>query len=121
VLTSLPSVALLDSNWVIGIAKGDLEAPTYAVVSAISRAEVLGFPNISAREESILIQVLSQVNLIPIDDQVIDTAIRIRRDLGGKTVDVLIAATARILQLPLLTRDRDFLRFRDQIELIGIE
>ena len=71
-------------------------------------------------EESIQHQVLSQVNLVPIDDQVIDTAIQIRRKHGGKTVDVLIAATALILDLPLLTRDRDFLRFQGQIQLIGI-
>lgn len=119
-LSPLPSVAVLDSNWVIGIAKGDVAAPTYAVVSAISRAEVLGFPNISTEEESILHQVLSQVNLVSIDDQVIDTAIQIRRKVGGKTVDVLIAATVLVLELPLLTRDRDFLCFQGQIQVIGI-
>jgi len=65
-------------------------------------------------------QLLAQINLISIDDQVIDAAIQMRRNFGGKTVDTIIAATAANLRLPLLTRDRDFLRFRSEIEVIGV-
>jgi len=104
----LPTTALLDSSWLIGVAKGYLEAPPIAVASIISRLEVI------ARE------VLGQINLVPIDEEVIGTAVRLRQSYGGKTVDVLIAATALNLNLPLLTRDQDFYRYRAEIQVIGI-
>jgi predicted nucleic acid-binding protein len=116
----LPTTALLDSSWLIGVAKGYLEAPPIAVASIISRLEVLGYRGISVGEEVIAREVLGQINLVPIDEEVIGTAVRLRQSYGGKTVDVLIAATALNLNLPLLTRDQDFYRYREEIQVIGI-
>lgn len=73
--------------------------------SAISRLEVLGFPNLTPAEENGLLIMLSQFNEVPITSDVIDRAIQLRRQVRMKAPDAIIAATALLQQAEVVTRN----------------
>jgi predicted nucleic acid-binding protein len=73
--------------------------------SAISRLEVLGFPNLTTAEENGLLIMLSQFNEVSITSGVIDRAIQLRRQVRMKAPDAIIAATALLQQAEVITRN----------------
>ena len=73
--------------------------------SAISRLEVLGFPNLTPVEENGLLVLLSQFNEIAIMSDVIDRAIALRRQARIKAPDAIVAATALLQQAEVVTRN----------------
>jgi hypothetical protein len=79
-----------------------------AAYSVMTRLEVLGFcmlPDQRLRSE----RMLALFAELPIDDPVIETAITLRSTLKIKAMDALIASTALIHNLPLVTHNsRDF-------------
>jgi predicted nucleic acid-binding protein len=78
--------------------------------STITRCELLA----GAREQEAAVrELLAPFREHPVDRQVAETAGRIRRETGIRTPDALIAATALVHSLALLTRNRrDFERVR---------
>ncbi|MEB3360832.1 MAG: type II toxin-antitoxin system VapC family toxin [Synechococcaceae cyanobacterium] len=79
-----------------------------AAYSVMTRLEVLGFrmlPDQRLRSE----RMPALFAELPIDDPVIETAITLRSTLKIKAMDALIASTALIHNLPLVTHNsRDF-------------
>jgi predicted nucleic acid-binding protein len=116
----LPAAAVLDSNWIIGVLRTTETPPPVSIYSSISKLEVLGYPLISPLEDVDARLLFAQSWEAPVTEAEIETAVRLRREYGGKTVDAIIAATALNLRIPLLTRDRDFLRYRLVVEVIGM-
>jgi predicted nucleic acid-binding protein len=109
---------LLDSNPIIyylnrqlpptGRALLDQAAADGAAYSAITRLEVLGYP-MDASDRARAQRMLALFLQLPLDDAVIGRAIKLRSNVRIKTVDALIAATAMIRDLPLITHNiRDF-------------
>lgn len=105
---------MLDSNVWIEAASGvpyakralaKAAAVDWCGFSAISRLEVLGFPNLAPAEENGLLTMLSQFNEVPIASDVIDRAIQLRRQVRMKAPDAIIAATALIQQAEIITRN----------------
>jgi toxin FitB len=105
---------VLDSNVWIEAAAGvphatralaQAAAADWCGYSSISRLEVLGFPNLTAAEESALQVLLSQFHEIQISRAVIDRAIHLRQQVRIKSPDAIVAASAIIEQAELVTRN----------------
>ena len=106
---------LLDSNPIIYYLNQQLPPEGKAFIdrllldgvscSVITRLEVLGtrmLPDQRFRAESLL----SLFREVPIDDSIIQQAIALRSVTRIKSIDALIAATALLYDLPLVSRNR---------------
>jgi predicted nucleic acid-binding protein len=84
-----------------------------AVMSVVTRIEVLGWPGFSDRPDALLVaeQLMSALREEPVTDPIVTATIAIRRLHRLKVPDALIAATAQVLGLPLMTHNlSDFRR-----------
>jgi predicted nucleic acid-binding protein len=109
---------LLDTNIIIDAAGGRAPAvqslrEAYegnGCISAITRLEVFGYPDLTGPEEFALKTILSGLEELPVDSCVIDQAILLRKQKRIKIPDALIAATALVGDAIVVTRnERDFL------------
>ena len=109
---------LLDSNVFIYFLNDDLTEEgnllfeqaiaSGGAYSLISRLEVLGYPLSSAKRQDAE-EILQLFQELPIDDAIINKAIALRSSIRIKSIDALIASTALLHQLPLITRNiKDF-------------
>ena len=110
---------LLDTNFILGLLKAtpevlaivterDLLASNCAY-SAVTRMELLGYPNMTSDEERLISDRLSKFTYLSISSEVEDLAIALRRTRKLKLPDALIAATAIHYSLELLTLDQALL------------
>ena len=104
---------LLDTNIIIYACKsgGDwlstwTEDPSAAIAS-VSRVEALGYHRITSAEDAALRRFFSANPSYPLDDEVIERAIALRKQKNMGLADALIAATALEYDLPLVTRNTD--------------
>ena len=75
------------------------------IYSAITRIEVLGFPNLSAEEEAAIRRLLSEFEEVAVTNAVIERTIEIRKSVRIKIPDALIAASAETAQAVVVTRN----------------
>jgi predicted nucleic acid-binding protein len=84
-----------------------------AVISAVTRAEVLAWPSHTVTSLNNATALLDAFQLVAVDRVIADEAARIRREHGVKLPDALIAATALQLKLALVTANaRDFQKIK---------
>lgn len=114
---------LLDSNIIIGVAKGrfpvsQLEKPAL-IVSEITRLEIFGYHKLQLQEERLLHQFFRNIDCLPISKNIIDQAISFRKQKKMSIGDAIIAATAISNKLPLATANiKDFKHLED-LEIIN--
>lgn len=107
---------LLDTNVAIGILKAypsaiallateQLEFENCAI-SQITRMELLSYPNLEAEEEQTIQNLLANLLVLKLDEKIEQEAIAFRRNHNVKLPDAIIAATAKVYGLRLLTLDR---------------
>lgn len=114
----------LDTNAVIYYLRGDSsvvqiledifikDVPIY--ISALSEAELFGYPQIRADETVRIDSLLKTLSTIPVDSRIARTAGFLRHTYGLKLADSVIAATALFTGTTLLTRNiRDFRRISE--------
>jgi predicted nucleic acid-binding protein len=83
----------------------------WVVFSAITRIEVLGFPNLDGPQEAAIRSLLNEFDEVPISNAVVEQTILIRKAVRIKVPDALIAASALVTQAILVTRNTsDFAR-----------
>jgi len=103
---------LADTNAVVYLLSGNNCMKPFlqktVAVSVISYMELLSFPSITDDEEKRIRQFLSICDLIQIDKQVMEKTIELRRRHKIKLPDAIIAATAIIHNIPLITADTRF-------------
>ena len=99
-----------DDPSAVGFLRDVLASPTSPIyVSAITEAELFGFPTLTNTEANLINNLLSGVSIIPIDSYIARTAGRIRANYRLKLADSLIAATAIFTGSAVITRNvRDF-------------
>ena len=102
---------LLDTNIIIysyqpeyAFLKTLVLAPESAV-SAISRLETLGFHGIEPGEQTYCEYAFQILQQFPIDDDVLEEAIRLRKTYRMKLADSIVAATAMLNNAELNTRN----------------
>jgi len=105
---------LLDTNAILGIFKGQpsiaalLEATEKKVcVSVITRMELLSFHGVTPEQEKQIRDFLDAVSVIPLDADVENTAIQLRRATRRKMPDAIVAASAIVSNAVLVTYDRE--------------
>jgi predicted nucleic acid-binding protein len=102
---------LIDSNIIIyatqpGHAKlREFIAAQAPAVSAVSYVEVLGYHELTAAEELLLREFFAVSTMLPIDQDVLDQAVTLRRQQKMSLGDALVAATALVHRLPLATHN----------------
>ena len=108
---------LLDTNLVIGLLKAEtnavelLGAESFNIqncaISQITRMELLSYPQLPADEERLIQDFLAHLVVLTIDESIEQVAIQFRRTQKVKLPDAIIAATAQVHGLRLLTLDRE--------------
>jgi predicted nucleic acid-binding protein len=102
---------LLDTNAIIYLVNGRLAFPlpegSYSV-SIITEIELLSYAGISDEEEQKIRDLLLLLERIQLVDSVRDETIRLRRKNRLKLPDAIIAASALMHDLILLTNDQAF-------------
>jgi predicted nucleic acid-binding protein len=116
---------LLDSNVIIDLIGKKLPIQTINVIgenfilsSDVSRIEVLGFSN-SREEEEGFISFFSDLQILSLEEAVIQKAIQIRKQKKIKLGDAIIAATALVHNLKLITRNVIDFKGIENLELIN--
>jgi predicted nucleic acid-binding protein len=120
---------LLDTNLVLGMLKATPEVLEMAAArnllasscaySAVTRMELLGYPNITNEEECLIADRLSKLTYLPISIEIEDLAIKIRRSRRVKLPDALVAGTAIHHGLELLTLDKALLSMVSNLQFLN--
>ena len=114
---------LLDSNIIIyaGLAPAgplrDLLVTAALSASAVSRIEVLGFHRLTAPDAETYRKIFQQLKVYPVDDAVIDRAVALRQQRKMSLGDSIVAATALVHGLTLVTRNVDDFRRIDGLSI----
>jgi predicted nucleic acid-binding protein len=102
---------LVDSNILIYLTApehGELSARVLAepvFVSIVTVVEVLGYHRLTRQEEADLRSILEQFTVLPLDGAVANQAIILRQQRKIGLGDAVIAATALVHNLPVVTRN----------------
>ncbi|MBF0487781.1 MAG: type II toxin-antitoxin system VapC family toxin [Nitrospirae bacterium] len=100
---------MLDTNAVIYLIGGSLATNTLPDgeygLSVITEIELLSFPSLTIDEEKTIRILIDSVQRLPLSDAVRDATIGLRRRVGLKLPDAVIAATALQWGAVLLTND----------------
>ena len=89
-------------------------------VSFITELELIGFKKLTAGEENQITELLSECTIISLNKTIKDKYIEIRRNHYLKLADAIIAATAIVFDIPLITSDKQF-RTVKEINLVTYE
>jgi predicted nucleic acid-binding protein len=115
---------LADTNFIIHLNQGNpLIEPFLDYnfgVSFVSEIELLGAFSISKSKKNQLAEILKDCIILEMDTQIKEVCIRLRQQYKIKIPDAIIASTAIIHKIPLITSDRDFEKIKE-IDLIFIE
>lgn len=85
-------------------------------ISVINKIELLGFAGITKNEELKFQELINAANVLDLDEDAVNSTIEIRKTYKTKLPDTIIAATALVNKLTIITRNtKDF----DKIE--GLE
>jgi toxin FitB len=115
---------LLDSNILIYAANGsDSEIQTLvtaedSAISCISKIEVYGFTHLKPEEEAALDVIFARLIIHAVGDSVVERAILLRRERRMRLADAIIAATALVHQVPLVTRNTEDFKHIESLILI---
>ena|SRR5690606_22387911 len=89
-------------------------------ISFVSELEMLSYPNISPDSEKIINDFLSQCSIININNEIKQATISLRKKYNLKLPDSIIAASASVLNFPILTADQQFRKIKS-LEIILYE
>ena len=103
---------LLDSNIIIYLSKREiplsfLDQFDEHYISIITYIEVLGYQFRDPKEEEFIREMLGVFSILYIDQTIANMAIKIRKEIRIKLPDAIIAATAKVSNLYLATRNID--------------
>ena len=89
-------------------------------VSFISEIEVLSGKRTTNEVLARTSTLLSACTIIDVNPRIKELVIILRRKYGLKVPDLLVAATAIYMDVPLLTSDKDFKRLKEEVAIYWI-
>ncbi|HSS75322.1 MAG TPA: type II toxin-antitoxin system VapC family toxin [Thermoanaerobaculia bacterium] len=104
---------LLDSNIIIYSAQPEndflrqLIAERTPAVSGVSYVEVLGYHRLNEADRELFEAFFAETRVLPLSQPVLDKAVRLRQAKKIKLGDALVAGTALLYDLTLVTRNVD--------------
>lgn len=119
---------VIDTNAIIHFVAGTI--PTEALehlrgrsfhVSFITEIEVRSFRKMEPFRDKATTEFLPTCVVHGLSEALKNEAVRLRLAHGLKTPDALIAATAKLKGLPLITGDKGLRRLADELELIFVQ
>jgi predicted nucleic acid-binding protein len=113
---------LLDTNAVLYLLNGDETLAVFLTgqeicISIITEIELLSFRKITEVERNKLVHFISLIQVLPLNDQVKNHAIEIRKTSQLKIPDSIIAGTSMAFQIPVLSSDKQ-LKTVKEIQLV---
>lgn len=115
---------IADTNFLIYLHEGNKIIEPFLEyhfgVSVISEIELLGFPGISVAEEVKLKSLLNDCFQLDFTSKIKEQTIQLKRKYPLKLPDTIIAATALVYDLPLITADKGFTKILE-LDLILFE
>ncbi len=119
---------IVDSNIIIySIQLGYESLQNYLLIrvdevhaSAITKIEVIGFHKLDVSEKQQFETFFKTITTLPISDQIITEAIRLRQQRKRSLGDSIIAATAVLHNLPVLTNNTDDFSDIDGLQVIAL-
>ena len=82
-------------------------------LSVISVMELLSFPGITSEEDQKIRKFVELCKVVALDDAVMEKTISVRRNYRTKLPDSIIASTAIICDVPLITADTGIFRISE--------
>ena len=115
---------LADTNFLINLHEGKPFIEPFidyvSGISFISEIELLGHKNITKNEENALKQLLKDSYIFNFNDDIKHQTILLKQKYSIKLPDAIIASTAIVFQIPLITSDKGFKQI-EEIDLILLE
>lgn len=116
---------ILDSNIIIYSAKPEYDflrafiAENTLSVSAVSYVEVLGFHKLTDEDKELLEEFFASTQILPVSNEVIIKATELRQSKKMTLGDALIAATASVNNLVLVTNNTEDFSWIDELKLLN--
>lgn len=117
---------VLDTNVALYLLRGDRSAADAiygqtVLISFITYMELLSKPGMGREESKAVAAFVQEWPMMEMDAVIMETAIRLRKKFKLKLPDAIIAATAKVLDVPLLTADRAFERVKGEVVVLLYE
>ena len=115
---------LLDSNSIIYSIKQEftklrqLRAKNSPAVSAISYVEVLGYHQLTESDEQDFVEFFDTARMIPVSQAILEQAVKLRQERKMSLGDSIIAATAIVNNLTLITANVADFKWIPNIKLL---
>ena len=115
----------LDTNIILYLLNGDetlaeLLNQKQLYISVITELELLAYKGITAKEEKVIKEFVSQCKVININNNIKLETIRVRKTYKTKLPDSIIIASALYLDLPMITSDVEFKKV-EELALVQYE
>lgn len=89
--------------------------------SAICEIEVLGYHQLKKLEKLYLEKFFQSIKVLPINQAIVKKTVELKQKRNISTADAIVAATALVYNLPLLTQNKkDFLKIKS-LKVFSIE
>jgi predicted nucleic acid-binding protein len=116
---------LVDTNILLYLLKGNdtLEQMLQGkdlYVSFITELELIGFKNITAKEEQLITELLNDCFVISMNNEIKEKYVSIRKEYFLKLADAVIAATSIATGIPLITSHKQF-KTVNELKLVTYE
>lgn len=113
--------AVADTNWLITVSEGGQTLPQFPVHSVVTRLELLSAPSLDAPGITQWERFLEDSAELALTNRVVLRAAEFRRKFGGRLSDSVVAATASLYGIPLLTFDRGMARYASRVPIVGLD
>ena len=109
---------LVDTNIILYLLRGSVELEEYlqgkdVFISFVTELELLGYKSLTKEHESQIISILEDCLIIQMNDAIKEKYLELTRKYSFKLPDALIAATALVLDIPIITADKGFQKINE--------
>ena len=116
---------LMDTNIFVYVLEGNPAVKGImqcsAAASVITEMELLGRKDLSSQETSFIRDLLQDCEIFPLTDAVKNETIKLKQHYSMKLPDAIIAATAKMHNMLLITADKDFKKLEGYTNILILD